>query len=155
MTSSTIHDTFVIERSFPHSRERLYAALSDPATKERWYAADRTGVLLFEMDFRLGGAERQHYTLGSDTPYPGLVIEHEGQFEDIVPGRRIVLATSMSFGGNRVSTALITYEVADDGSGSMLTFTHQAAFYEGADGPEMRRDGWEKLFDVLARLLAS
>ena len=155
MASVTVHDTFVIERSYPHSSERLYASLSDPRTKERWYSADRSGVMLFEMDFRVGGAERQHYTLGNDTPYPGFIIENEGQFEDIVPGQRIVLTSSTTFGGNRISTALITFETEDQGSGSKLTLTHQAAFYEGADGPDMRRGGWDKLLDVLARMLAS
>jgi len=155
MESSTVHDTFVIERSYPHSRERLYAALSNPAAKQRWYSAERPGVMRFEMDFRVGGAERQHYTLGSDTPYPGFAIKNEGQFEDIVPGGRIVLTSTTTFGGNRISTALITFELADEGSGSTLTLTHQAAFYEGADGPEMRRGGWDKLLDLLARSLAS
>ena len=155
MASSTIHDTFVIERSYPHSRERLYAALSDPAAKERWYSAERSGVTRFEMDFRVGGAERQHYALGSDAPYPGFVIENEGQFEDIVPWQRIVLTSSTTFGGNRISTALITFELADEGTGSKLTLTHQAAFYDGADGPEMRRAGWETLLDRLVRSLVS
>ena len=35
----TVHDTFVIERHFPHSRGRLYRALSDPELKARWYSA--------------------------------------------------------------------------------------------------------------------
>jgi hypothetical protein len=28
--------------------------------------------------------------------------------------------------------------------------THQGAFFEGADGPEMREHGWRTLFDKLA-----
>jgi uncharacterized protein YndB with AHSA1/START domain len=151
----TVHDTFVIERAYPHSRERLYAALSDPALKARWYSAERSGVMRFEMDFRPGGVERQHYTLGSETPMPGAVIENEGRFEDILPGERIVLTSTTTFAGRRISTALITYELADDAAGSRLTLTHQAAYYEGADGPEMRRGGWDTLLDVLARSLAS
>ena len=152
---STVHDTFVIERSYPHSRERLYAALSDPDIKRRWYSAERSGVMLFEMDFQLGGIERQHYTLGDDTPFPGAAIVNEGRFEDIVPEERIVLTSTTTFAGNRISTALITYELADTVDGTALTLTHQCAFYEGADGPVMRRGGWETLLDVLARTLAS
>jgi uncharacterized protein YndB with AHSA1/START domain len=151
----TVHDTFVLERSFPHSCERLYQALSDPELKARWYSAERTGVMRFEMDFRPGGVERQHYTLGDDTPFPGAAIVNEGRIEDIRDGERIVISSTTSFAGNRISTALITYELAEEGEGSKLTLTHQAAFYENADGPEMRRGGWEKLIDVLARSLAS
>lgn len=152
---STLHDTFVIERHYPHSRERLYAALSDPALKARWYSAERSGAMRFEMDFRIGGAERQHYTLGEDTPFPGAAIRNEGRFEDIVPGERIVLTSTTTFVDKRISTALITYELADADGGTSLTLTHQCAFYEGADGPEMRRGGWDVLLDVLARTLAS
>lgn len=153
--SATTHDTFVIERRYPQPRERLYAALSDPDLKKLWYAVERTGVMKFEMDFRAGGAERQQYTLGEDSPFPGALIENDGRFEDIVPEERIVLTSTSTFAGNRISTALITYELADDGDGTKLTLTHQAAFYEGSDGPQMRRDGWEALLDTLGRTLVS
>ena len=33
-------------------------------------------------------------------------------------------------------------------------FTHQGAFFEGADGPEMREAGWRKLLDQLATDMA-
>lgn len=150
-----LHDSFTLDRSYPHSRERLFAALSDPALKQRWYADRATDADLFESDFRVGGAEHQRYALGPNTPFPGLILENVGRFEDIVEGERIVVATSMTFGGRRISTALLTFELRDEGAGSALRFTHQAVFYEGADGPDMRRAGWEKLFDVLAKLLAS
>jgi uncharacterized protein YndB with AHSA1/START domain len=153
--SSTTHDTFSIERHYPHSRDRLYAALSDPELKRRWYSAERSGTMSFELDFRLGGIERQHYALGDDTPFPGAVIENQGHIEDIVPGERIVLTCTTTFAGNRISTALITYQLADADGGTLLTLTHQCAFYDGADGSEMRRGGWETLLDVLARALAS
>ena len=153
--SATTHDTFVIERRYPQPRERLYAPLSDPDLKKLWYAVERTGVMKFEMDFRAGGAERQQYTLGEDSPFPGALIENDGRFEDIVPEERIVLTSTSTFAGNRISTALITYELADDGDGTKLTLTHQAAFYEGSDGPQMRRDGWEALLDTLGRTLVS
>ncbi len=153
--SATTHDTFVIERRYPQPRPRLYAALSDPDLKKLWYAVERTGVMKFEMDFRTGGAERQQYTLGEDSPFPGALIENDGRFEDIVPEERIVLTSTSTFAGNRISTALITYELADDGDGTKLTLTHQAAFYEGSDGPEIRRDGWEVLLDTLGRTLVS
>jgi hypothetical protein len=34
--------------------------------------------------------------------------------------------------------------------GTDLIFTHQAVFFEGADGPQMREGGWRSLFDRLA-----
>jgi uncharacterized protein YndB with AHSA1/START domain len=150
-----LHDTFTLHRSYPHGRARLYSALSDPALKRAWYAGPNMDVELFETEFRIGGAERQRYVMGSSSPFPGTVIENTGRFEDIVEAERIVISTSMTFGGRRISTALLTFEFGDADGGSTLFFTHQAVFYEGADGPDMRRGGWEKMLAALARSLAS
>jgi hypothetical protein len=35
------------------------------------------------------------------------------------------------------------------GTGTDLVLTHQGAFFEGADGPEMREAGWRKLLGRL------
>lgn len=150
-----IHDTFTLHRSFPHSRERVFSALSDPALKDRWYADATMETQISELDFRVGGIERQRYVLREGSPFPWLVLENEGRFEDIVDGERIVVSTSMMFGGRRTSTSLLTFELHDEDGGCALHFTHQAAFYEGADGPAMRRGGWESMLDALARTLAS
>ena len=151
----TLHDSFSLRRTYPCTRERLFAALSNPALKQRWYADTTMEAQHFETDFRIGGQDSQRYVLRPGTPFPGVVLENEGRFEDIVAGERIVVATSMAFGGRRISTSLLTFETQDAADGSTLTFTHQAVFYEGADGPEMRRGGWESILDVLGRSLLS
>ena len=150
-----IHDSFTLIRTFPHPRERVFAALSDPARKQGWQADITMEPELFESDFRVGGVDRQRYVLRADSPFPGVVLENEGRFEDIADGERIVVTTSMAFGGRRISTSLITFALSDEAGGCILTFTHQAVFYDGADGPDMRRAGWDRLLDALARSLAS
>ena len=72
-----LHDTFILHRSFPHSRKRLFAALSDPALKRRWHANPTTETELFESDFRIGGADRQRYVLGAGSPFPGHALEND------------------------------------------------------------------------------
>jgi uncharacterized protein YndB with AHSA1/START domain len=152
MPSPTIHDTFTLERSYPHSREKLFRSLSEPALKARWLFLGNDAET-FEMDFRIGGRDHQRRAMGSDTPFGGRFLENEGRYEDIIPGERIVMSTTMTLADKRISSALITYELSDDDRGCRLRFTHQAAFYEGADGPAMRRGGWEKLLDALATTL--
>ncbi len=152
---TVLHDSFTLHRSFPHSRERVFAALADPALKQRWYADTTMETEASQMDFRVGGIERQRYVLREGSPFPGVVLENEGRFEDIVENERVVVSTSMQFGGRRISTSLLTFELDDSDGGCALRFTHQAVFYEGADGPEMRRGGWEAMLDALARSLAS
>ncbi len=154
MSLPTVHDTFVLERRYPHSAEKLFRVLTEQALRERWYSAGRNAFARFETDFRVGGHDYHVYRMGADTPFPDAEIVNDGRFEDIVPGERFVLATSTIFMGKRISTALITHEIESDGGGALLRLTHQAAFYEGADGPDMRRGGWEVLLGTLADVLA-
>ncbi|MEI9852936.1 MAG: SRPBCC domain-containing protein [Sphingomonas sp.] len=150
MPAPAIHDTFTLERRYPHSAEKLFRVLTEQPLRERWYSAGRNSFERFETDFRVGGHDHHIYRLGADTPFPGAEIVNDGRFEDILPGERFVLATTTIFAGKRISSALITHEIASDGAGCLLRLTHQAVFYEGADGPEMRRGGWDTLLDSLA-----
>ncbi len=153
---TVLHDTFVIERTYAADRTRVFAYLADPAKKRRWYAeSDHHEIEAFEMDFREGGIERNRYRMGASTPFPGVVLANDGTFEDIVAETRIVMSTSMTLGGRRISTTLITFELFDDPAGAKLVLTHQACFYEGADGPEMRKGGWTQLLDRLSRAVAN
>lgn len=106
------------------------------------------------MDFRHGGVERSRYRFKQNSPFPGVALSNEGWFQDIVPNQRVVLATTMTLGDRHISSALITFELLATDKGTDLIFTHQAAFFEGADGPEMRLNGWKKLLDLLTAELS-
>ena len=153
--SSVIHNTFTIERVYPAPTEKVFAAFADPARKRRWYAeADHHDVEQFEMDFRAGGAERFLYRFRPGTPFPGAALSSEGTYQDILPGSRIVITSSMSLGDRRISVSLVTIELLPEGAGTRLVCVHQAAFFEGSDGPEMREAGWRTLFERLATALS-
>ncbi len=151
-----IHNTFVIERTYPAAPARVFAAFADPARKRRWYAESANHTVdRFEMDFRVGGVERSAYRMGETTPFPGVELANEGAYYDIVPGQRVVVGTAMSLGGARISVALITFEFEATEAGTKLTCTHQAVFFENSGGWEMRERGWRALFDRLAAEVAS
>ena len=151
---SITHNTFVIERSYPKPPEHVFSAFADPAKKRRWYAeGDSHVVETFEMDFRVGGVERFQYHFNPNTPFPGVVVANEGSFQDIVPNRCIVLASTMSLAGKRISSTLVTVELLPTDSGTDLILTHQGAFYEGSDGPQMREAGWKSILGRLANAL--
>lgn len=152
---SVIHSTFVIERSYPKAPERVFAAFADPAKKRRWFAeGEKHEIEQFEMDFRVGGAERTRYRFKEGSPFPGVELASEGSYQDIVPNRRVVIASTMALGGRRFSASLVTIELLSTERGTDLICTHQGAFFEGADGPQMREAGWRKLFDSLEKELA-
>lgn len=153
---SVIHSTFVLERSFPVPLERVFAAFTDPAKKRRWLSEDGDHpVDSFEMEFRVGGVERLEYKLGDDTPFPGTPIVSLSIFQDLVDQARIVQASRMTLGDRRISATLVTFEFLSTDSGTDLIVTHQGAFFEGSDGPQMREGGWRRLMESLQDVLLS
>jgi uncharacterized protein YndB with AHSA1/START domain len=152
---AVVHNTFVIERSFPKSPERVFAAFTDPSKKRRWFAEGGDHKIdEFTSEFRVGGTEKLRYRLGESTPFPGVELVNEARFQDIVPNERIVTAATMDLGGKRISASLATFEFVKTEKGTDMIFTHQGTFFEGSGGPELREIGWKKLFDNLATEVA-
>ncbi len=149
--NKTQFDTFTLDRNFPAPLERVYAAFSDPARKQRWFAeGGNHDVEHFAMQFEVGGREQSRYRFKAGTPFAGVALEAESVFLDIVPLQRIVTGSTMAIGGQRISASVHTFEfIEGEGGMTRMLFTHQAAFFEGADGPAMRRAGWEQLLDQL------
>lgn len=147
---SVTHGTFVIERKYPTSPERVFSAFADPKKKRRWYGEGEESTLeTFEMDFHAGGQEKTVRRAKN-----GWVFTANTAYQDILPNRHIVFAYTMSLGEKRISSSQATVEILSEGSGSRLVFTEQGAYFEGADGPEMREDGWRSLLDQLTAELA-
>lgn len=151
---SVTHSTFVIERSYPTTPERVFAAFAEPAKKRRWCAeGGGREVEEFEMDFRPGGKERTRSRFKEGTPFPGVALTNDAVYQDIVPNRRVVMAYTMTLGDRRFSASLATVELLPAEKRTDLIFTHQGAFFEGADGPQIREEGWRKLLESLAKEL--
>src|SRR4051794_23005204 len=94
---SVTHSTFVIERSYPANLERVFTAFSDPAGKRRWFIESANhAVEQYELDFRVGGKEYARVRLNERSPLPGVVCINDPVHLDIVPNRRIVIASTMS-----------------------------------------------------------
>ncbi|MBV8631385.1 MAG: SRPBCC family protein [Silvibacterium sp.] len=160
---TVMHSTFEIERDYPVPPEKVFAAFADPVKKQRWFREEENRVPeKFEMDFRVGGRERSQFRITAG-PVEGAICSNDTTYLDIVPNSRIVLAYTMALGEKRFSSSLATFQLLAASAagnaaecaapGTKLVFTEQAAFFEGADGPEMRKGGWELLLERLAHEL--
>ena len=148
--TSVTHSTFVIERSYPATPEKVFAAFADPAKKRRWYADSESGEAeVFESDFKVGGNERTIRRLPAGTPFPGVALTSHTTYQDIVPNHRIIIVYTMTLGETRISASLATFELVATTNGTDLIFTEQGAFFEGSGGPQMREQGWRQLFERL------
>lgn len=149
-----VHATCVVERSLPQPPAAVFAALSTPDQIRRWMGGGQHSEMFrFQCDVREGGSQIFEYKMGPGTPIAGCVIANEGRFQQIVPDERIVIASTMKRDGRIFSASLITFELVPAAAGTDLILTHQGAFFEGADGPAMREEGWNKLADNLVALL--
>jgi uncharacterized protein YndB with AHSA1/START domain len=148
--SEIVHDTFVLQRTYPQSRHRVFQAFSVPEQKAGWYAQGASRELVrYTLDFRRGGREILVGRMSADTPMAGAILTWSQTFEDIVDDERIVFTQTLDVGDRRISCAVITVEFRAEGAGCTLRLTHQAAYLEGADGPKMREMGWRTLLDAV------
>jgi uncharacterized protein YndB with AHSA1/START domain len=145
---SVTHATFVVERTYDASPDRVFAAWADPAAKARWFGNPDDGVDEFELDFRVGGRE-----LSRGTAPNGKAYTYEARYQDIVPDDRIVYAYDMHLEEARISVSLSTVQLSPEGEGTRLTYTEQGAFLDGLDTPEQREQGSGALFDALGEEL--
>ena len=153
---TVVHSTFVIEHSYRADTDRVFEAFAEPAVKRRWYADGKSmDVETFEMDFRVGGRDYARYRFRAGSPFPGITLAYDTTYHDIVEDRRIVIAYTVTLGDKRISTSLVTFEFVPTKDGTDLVLTEQGAFFEGADGPRMREDGWRVLMEKLGDSLAA
>jgi uncharacterized protein YndB with AHSA1/START domain len=142
---SVTHAAFVVERSYPASPARVFAAWADPAAKARWFASpEEWGRDEFELAFRVGGRE-----VSRGGPPGGPVHTYEAHYQDIVPIERIVYSYSMSLDQTLISVSLATVELKPEAAGTRLVLTEQGAYLDGYDDTGQRERGTGELLDAL------
>ena len=145
-----VHNTFVVEKHYPVSAERLFVAFTDPVKKRRWYVEGPNKIVdAYNLDFRAGGNELVRYRYTGETPFPDTTFTNSVNYQVIVPEKRVVFANTMAMGDHIFSAALVSFELIPTDTGTDVICTHQGAFFENADGPKMREEGWRHLLDRL------
>jgi len=143
---SVVHATFTVERNYDFPPARVFDAFADTAAKRRWFAeGDGWTIEEFVADFRPGGFERSRFRFRDGPP-----MRNDTVYQDIVPNERIIIAYSMMFGEDRISSSLATMEFKPAGKGTRLVLTEQGAYLDGHDNVPQREEGTRGLLEALA-----
>ena len=151
-TRSITHGSFTLERRWKTTPARVYKALSDEATKQKWFNPPETwGKDEHRLDFRVGGIET---SVGG--PPGGAVHKFRAIYQDIVPNERIIYTYDMHLDDVRISVSLTSFEIRPDGAHTILVMTQHGAFLDGfaTDGNGIRRQGTAQLLEQLGAFLA-
>lgn len=149
--SSVVHDSFSIERIYPVTPEKVFAAWATIEAKQQWFGNEEGIEPVGDqtLDFRVGG--REHFSAKAE----GKVFDFDATYCDIVENERIVWIYDMLMDGRRISVSLSTVEISGAPGGTKLVMTEQGAFLDGLDTNEQRAEGTRQFLDNLASFLAS
>jgi uncharacterized protein YndB with AHSA1/START domain len=156
MMTTTTHASFVIERRYEASPQRVFAAWADPVAKRAWFVeGEGWDIKSYELDFREGGTEKSRFRFlkGEEVFGKETTFGNETIYNEIVPNERILFTYSMDRDGVRFSVSLASVELIEADKGTRLVFTEHAAFFDGADGAKMREAGWQELLGKLDAFL--
>ena len=153
MTARIHHGQFTLERTYPATAERVYAAWSELGAKSHWFTGpEGWRELRREIDFRVGGQEILQGRFGNDR-----TTLYTARFHALAPAQRMVFVYDMHLSEVHHSTSLATVELVPASGGTLLRFTEQVAFLDGTDGREgtaSRERGTAVHLDRLSRYLA-
>jgi uncharacterized protein YndB with AHSA1/START domain len=144
---STTQSTFVIERTYDASVERVWSAWADPQKKRAWFGPkELKGEHVLE--FRVGGHER----MSVRTP-DGVLYLFDSELRDIVEPRRIVHTYEMHRDAQRMSVSVATVELEPLGDATRLTLTEHGVYLDGLDTAAEREHGTREMLEALGAAL--
>lgn len=140
--SSLLHHSFTLERRYPVPAQDVFTAWSDPSAKRRWFTSDRGE---HELDFRVGGTDVVR-ARGDN----GKLLVFEARYLDIIEGRRILQASTLSADGELATTSITSVEFYDEDGTTVLVLTESDVFSDGQEEPSWREAGTADQLEGLA-----
>ncbi len=140
-------ETLILERDVACSPDRLFHAITDRESRQKWSAPNDESVVIIDVyDCRAGG--REEIRCGpKDAPEFNTI----GLFHVVTP-EFLSFTETLVVGGQMMSISLCSHEIAQSETGSSLRVTLQIASLVGPDLFKDYSTGWSAALDNLSAL---
>jgi uncharacterized protein YndB with AHSA1/START domain len=128
-------------------RERVFAAWTDVAQANRWWAPRDFEILSCTMEVRPGG--RWHRSMRSPA---GDVVTKYGVYREVVPPERLVFTYRTEMGGQLDDETVVVVTFDAVSQGTLLTLRH--AGFASESLRDDHRGGWSSCLDRFAAFSA-
>ncbi|MGH8462481.1 MAG: SRPBCC family protein [Stenotrophobium sp.] len=133
-----------LTRRYPHSREKIFRAWTDPQALKRWFCPSaETRVALAEVDLRVGGRFRIDVQSPDGEPH-----SVSGVYREIAPPEKLVFTWLGACGPDGES--LVTVKLNAYAGGTELILTHERL--PDVASRERHGKGWNSCLDHLGRV---
>jgi uncharacterized protein YndB with AHSA1/START domain len=139
----------VLRRTYPASRERVYAAWTSPEIAMRFFSTGDTKATEITMDVRTGGA----YSIAMLSPEMGRIVVR-GRYLEVKAPERLVMSWSWEEDDPADEyESLLTLDFNEREGGTELVLTHEKL--ANAETRGRHEHGWTMMLDGLATVLGS
>ena len=145
-TTTAVKPSLTIKRRFNAPPAKVFAAWTDPKKVMGWMGPGEIRAVSAESDPRKGG--RYHWVMRAPD---GEVHDVSGVYREVVPNQKLVFTWAWKSTPERES--LVTIDIKPDGTGSLMTLTHEQFFDE--DARDRHNKGWAAAMDQMEKYLAS
>lgn len=140
-------DGFSLTRRFKAPPARIFAALADVEARKIWGTPAPSVKLRYDSaDFREGGRDVYWCVIDGDPRFRLDVVHHE-----IRAPHRLSYVETCAEGDTPMFTLLVSYDIREDGAGSILEVSLRGVSLDGTDALYGPRHGFPAALDNLVR----
>lgn len=137
-----------IKRFIKASRDRVYAAWTDPAQLKKWFGPENVKTRDLIADVRVGS----HFRWDCTDP-EGNEVTISGEYRELQPGRKIVFTWRLEDDEDwKDHSSLVTVEFFDREGGTEIRLTHENLPSEPSR--DDHKQGWNSVVDKLEEFLS-
>lgn len=130
--------SFDLHRTLPLAPDRLWQVLTDAKEREKWSGPDAATLLETDMaDLRVGGQDRHRF---GPADAPEFMVDT--RWYHLTAPDRAVFTETLIFGGEAVSTSLVTYALEGVDKATKLNITVAVSSFSGPDALDEIAQGW-------------